>query len=202
MSVTAVSLGISFIVFITVIRPVFRQKLQLYTKKTATDVINKAVLKTFSQEEDFSELVLLDKNSDGSVSALKTNTFEMNKLRATISEKLDDELKNIDEQYIKIPIGSMIGNEILAGIGPDIKIKIRPLGVANVDFYDNFEDCGINQSRHTIYIIASADISLITGQFKTTNKISAKIPITETVIVGGVPKYFGTDSSLKTTVNE
>jgi len=202
LSIITVSFGVSFVVFLTVIRPIFLQRLEYYGQKTATEAINNAVSATFSENDNFSELVYLDKNSDGSVSALKTNTFEMNKLRMKISDKIIEELDKIDTQYIKIPIGSMMGNELLAGMGPDIKLKIRPLGLLEVEFYDNFEDCGINQSRHTIYIVASVDISVVTQQFTTKNRISAKIPVAETVIVGNVPKYLGTSSSLKATFDE
>ena len=68
------------------------------------------------------------------------------------------------------------------------------------DFYDNFESCGINQSRHTVYLKASMDISIITTQATTTGSVSAKIPVSETVIVGNVPTYLG--NGYKTLVND
>lgn len=203
LSIIAISLGASFIVFITVIRPAFIQRLQYYGHKAATEAINNAVSAVFdSENNNFSELVLLDKDSSGSISALKTNTIEMNKIRACIADALDNELDKINTQYINIPIGSILGNELFAGMGPDVKIKIRPLGLVDVDFYDSFESCGINQSRHTIYIVAEVDVSVITQQAKTSSKVSARIPVSETVIVGNVPKYYGTESSLKTTIDE
>lgn len=203
LSVITVSLGASFIVFITVVRPIFIQRLQYYGEKTATEVVNNAISDVFSAEgNDFSELISLDKNSDGTVSALKTDTIEMNRLRADITNALEDELTKIDTGYVNIPMGSIMGNELFAGMGPDVKIKIRPVGLISVDFYDDFESCGINQSRHTIYMQASVDVSVITQQVKTTSKISAKIPVSETVIIGNVPKYYGTNSSLKTTLDE
>lgn len=203
LSVITVSLGASFIVFITVVRPIFIQRLQYYGEKTATEVVNNAISDVFSAEgNDFSELISLDKNSDGTVSALKTDTIEMNRLRADITNALEDELTKIDTGYVNIPMGSIMGNELFAGMGPDVKIKIRPVGLISVDFYDDFESCGINQSRHTIYMQASVDVSVITQQAKTTSKISAKIPVSETVIIGNVPKYYGTNSSLKTTLDE
>lgn len=202
LSIITVSLGVSFIFFITTIRPVFLRRLQFYGEKAATTIINKAISETFSSEKKYSDIVCLEKNNDGTVSALKTNTIEMNRLRSIIAKELEDELNKKDIQYINIPLGNLLGNELLAGIGPDIKIKIRPLGTLNIDFHDKFEDCGINQSRHTVFIIVTVDIMVIAPQLKTTNKISAKVPVSETVIVGNVPKYLGTSSSVHTTFDE
>lgn len=203
LSIITVSLGISFVVFITTIRPVFLKRLQLYGEKTATNTINNAIYKTFSSSgKDFSDMVCFEKNNDGTISALKTNTIEMNQLRSHIAKELENELNNKDIQYIDIPLGSLLGNELFSGMGPDIKIKIRPLGTLSVDFNDNFEDCGINQSRHTVFLNVSVDIMTIAPQLKVTNRITAKVPVSETIIVGNVPKYLGTNSSVNTTFDE
>ena len=203
LSVITVSLGASFIIFISVIRPVFIERLQYYGAKTATEAINSAIYEVFSQKnENFNNLVELDKDTEGAISALTTNTIEMNKLRAEISNTLEEKLKDIDEEYIKIPLGNILGNDIFSGLGPDISIKIRPLGLAHVDFYDNFEACGINQSRHTVYISAKVDISVITTSTKTSKQVFSKIPVAETVIVGAVPKFYGAGSISNTILEE
>lgn len=203
LSVITVSLGASFIIFISVIRPVFIERLQYYGAKTATEAINSAIYEVFEEKnEEFDDLVALDKDTDGAISALTTNTIEMNKLRSKISNALEKKLKEIDEEYIKIPLGNILGNDIFSGMGPDISIKIRPLGLANVDFYDNFEACGINQSRHTVYISAKVDISVISTSTKTSKQVFSKIPVAETVIVGEVPKYYGAGALTNTILEE
>ena len=199
LAIITLSLGVSFVVFAVVVRPVFLKRVEYYAHKSATETINKSIEDVFSKN-DFDDLILLDKNSDGTVSALKSNTVEMNKLRSRVSKSLAENLSDFDEALIKIPMGSLVGNELFSGVGPEIKIRIRPLGKLSIDFYDNFESCGINQSRHTVYLKASMDISIITTQATTTGSVSAKIPVSETVIVGNVPTYLG--NGYKTLVND
>ena len=199
LAIITLSLGVSFVVFAVVVRPVFLKRVEYYAHKSATETINKSIEDVFSKN-DFDDLILLDKNSDGTVSALKSNTVEMNKLRSRVSKSLEENLSDYDEDLIKIPMGSLVGNELFSGVGPEIKIRIRPLGKLSIDFYDNFESCGINQSRHTVYLKASMDISIITTQATTTGSVSAKIPVSETVIVGNVPTYLG--NGYKTLVND
>lgn len=203
LSVITISLGASILVFITIIRPVYMERMKIYGQKAATKVINNAVSEVFRDKKtDFSEIVSLDKNSDGTVSALQTNTGEMNTLRAELSDELEKELDAFDWSYINIPAGSLLCNELMAGMGPDIKIKVRPLGTVEIDFYDNFEACGINQSMHTVYLLATVDIAVITYHSRTSGRVSARIPVCETVIVGNVPKYLGTASDFKTTLTD
>lgn len=197
LSVVAVSFTASFIVFVSVIHPIFIAHLKIYGHIAATESINRAVEEVFSENHtSYSDLVTLDKNTDGSVSALMSDIVKMNKMRAKLSIALEKELKKMDCAYIRIPLGSILGNDLLAGAGPDVKIKIRPQGTAKVDFYDNFEDAGINQSRHTIYIKATVKVAVIMPQARTVTEVSNKIPVAETVIVGNVPKYFGTPNMI------
>lgn len=193
LSIMVISFASSFIVFLTVIRPVFVKRLQYYAHAAATETINNAIYDTFSEENEFSDIIYIDKNNDGTIRSLSADTVQMNRLRAQLAKKIDESLKESDSGYICIALGNLFGNELLAGFGPDIKIKIHPIGTTDIDWTDNFEACGINQSRHTIYIVASVEIAIIAPQLNTTNTVSAKIPIAETVIVGEVPKYYGTN---------
>ncbi len=195
LAIITVSLGTSFAVFVSVIRPVFLQRLQYYGHMAANEAINNSISKVFSKDEqEYSDLILLDKQEDGTISALTTDTIKMNKIRAEVTNALEDELKNKEAEYIKLPLGSILGNELFAGTGPNISIKVCPVGIVSVDFYDEFESCGINQTKHTIYIMAKAEVAVITPSSKTSKEVCAKIPVAETVIVGTVPKYYGIDS--------
>lgn len=199
LSIITLSLGASFMVFVEIIRPVFLKRIEYYAHKSATETINRSIEEVFSKST-FDDLIILDKNGDGSVSALKSNTVEMNKLRASVSKSLDENMNRQKVDSINIPLGSLVGNELFSGLGPEIRIKIKPIGKLSIDFFDNFESCGINQSRHTVYLKASMDISIITTQATTTGSVSAKIPVSETVIVGNVPTYLG--NGYKSIIND
>lgn len=203
LSVVTVSFVTSFTVFVKVIHPIFIERLKIYGHTAATESINRAVETVFSQgHTSYGDFVTLDKNSNGSVAALTSDTVKMNKMRAKLSSALERELKKLDSGYIKIPLGSVLGNDLLAGAGPDVKIKIRPQGTVSVDFYDDFEDAGINQSRHTIYIKATVKVAVIMPQARAVAEVSNKIPVAQTVIVGNVPKYFGASNMMLSELRE
>ena len=60
------------------------------------------------------DLVTLDRDSDGNILALRANVIEMNRLASKINNQIQEEYSNLEEMYIKIPIGNFTGNELLA----------------------------------------------------------------------------------------
>ena len=53
-----------------------------------------------------------------------------------------------------------------------------------------FEDAGINQTRHKIYLILNATVRILIGNAAQTVVISSQVLISETIIIGDVPQSF------------
>lgn len=58
-----------------------------------------------------------------------------------------------------MPLGAALGITLLAGSGPGIPVSIVPIGSVSTDFETEFEACGINQTRHKVYLQVSATIA-------------------------------------------
>lgn len=186
------SLAASLVIFIVYIRPVYLEKLQLYADKKAVETVNTALESVFlTTEENYNDYVLLEKKSNGTISAVKTDTVKANKMRSKIANALQKYTEELEPEYITVTLGSIFSNEVLSGIGPQIKIKIVPESVSKLDFENEFEACGINQTRHTILLTAAVEVSIITSAVQTKKTVSAKIPIAETIIMGEIPNYYG-----------
>ena len=48
--------------------------------------------------------------------------------------------------------GNFTGNSLLAGCGPNVKVKVIPIGTVTTDFKTEFVSAGINQTRHRVYL--------------------------------------------------
>ena len=70
-------------------------------------------------------------------------------------------------------------------------VKIYPISCVGTDVHETFTSCGINQVRHSIYLKAQIDIGYSGYMFDTTETVTVNVPITDTVIVGEVPQYYG-----------
>ena len=86
--------------------------------------------------------------------------------------------------------GNFTGNKLISGYGPDIRVKVIPVGTVTTDFKTEFISAGINQTRHRIYLEAKTQVKVVIPLTTSTKEVKAQIPICETIIVGEVPESY------------
>ena len=83
----------------------------------------------------------------------------------------------------------ILGIDILAAYGPELKMRIIPAGyTVPPRLVDSFSTAGINQTRHKIYLSLTAKVKLIVPFKSRTIDVHADVPVTEVVILGRVPR--------------
>lgn len=172
------------------IYPNFIERISVYGYNYGVEVINSVIIKIAEENrtEKFSDII---KDNDGNIVSVETDTMAMNLFKAKLVKGLNEKLSNINAETIEIPVGSLLNEEIFAAYGPKIKIKVIPIGIANADFSEDFISVGINQVKHKIYLKVSFKLSFVSASMNKTETITAQVPISETFIVGEIPKYYG-----------
>jgi len=171
---------------------------QIYT--IVFEMINQCVYENLEKIES-SSLIQYQYDNQGDIKAVNANVVIMNKLNNQISTEIIKKLSLLDNIYVKIPIGSFLGLNFLSGIGPEIPVKIVPLNTFRTEYRTEFTSCGINQTRHIVYIEIFCDINILSYISDNIQNIDIEVPIAETIIIGNVPStYFenGTQNSLFT----
>jgi len=69
-------------------------------------------------------------------------------------------------------------------------VSIVPIGSISTDFATEFEACGINQTRHKVYLQVTASIRIVIPTGAKTTQVSANMLVAESIIVGAVPEGF------------
>lgn len=179
-----------FIIFLTHFKPVFQEKAVMLAKARATEIINNAVIEVFSGIENY-DFVNISKKEDGEISSVTSNTIQMNKLKAEVSRAVSDVAKSCDDVYVHIPLGSLTNYPVLQGMGYRIPVKVSPDGVTKTDFCEEFTQAGINHVKSKVSIIVCVRISIISSVMTISEEVTTQIPVSETIIVGVVPNYFG-----------
>ena len=162
------------------------------TKATliATQSINNVINESVNLSIDPKKLVDITLDSRGRVVLIQSNTMEFNKIAADTTIKVQNILKDLGEEKIKIPMGQVLGSQLLASIGPNITITIIPIGTVQVKVIDKFEQAGINQTRHMIYLIATTQIRVVVPLVSKSVSVNTQVPIAEYVVVGEVPSTY------------
>ncbi|MCD8180292.1 MAG: sporulation protein YunB [Firmicutes bacterium] len=171
------------------LQPTFTAYAAAYANNLANRVVNDAVSEVFSNG-DYGNLAEFKENSDG-VTALETDTVKINKLKAEINRAIQDNIKNSQSETVYIPLGSAANFYFLAGLGPKIPVRIYPISIVNLDFNEEFSSAGINQVHHKLYLDVSIEMSFIGLAFAKTETVHTTALLTETIIVGDTPEYYG-----------
>ncbi|SFM23446.1 sporulation protein YunB [Pelosinus propionicus] len=162
------------------------------TKATfiATQSINQVISDRVNLNIDPQTLMNVTLDSRGRVVLIQPNTMEFNKIAADTTIKVQEKLKEISEEQINIPIGQIFGSQLLASMGPNITVTVIPVGTVQVKVIDKFEQAGINQTRHMIYLIATTQIRIVVPLVSKSISVDTQMPIAEYVVVGDVPNTY------------
>ena len=192
-----VVLSILFIIFIATfwmmevhLKPTLLAIAEAKATVIATQSINTVINDSVNLSIDPKKLVNITLDSRGRVVLIQPNTMEFNKIAADTTIKVQNILGEIGEEKVNIPMGQILGSQLLASIGPNITITIIPVGTVQVKVIDKFEQAGINQTRHMVYLIATTQIRIVVPLVSQSVTVNTQVPIAEYVVVGEVPSTY------------
>ena len=174
------------------IRPMVREAAASQTQIAVNRMIQRAVLEVL--EEDglrYQSFVSLQQNQSGETTALITDTVLINRLQYLLQQQYR-ELK------LELPLGSLTGIQFLAGRGPLVALQLRPVGLVKTKIINQFDEAGINQTRHRIQLQVTVDMLSLLPGYRISSQAQCNVILAETIIVGLVPDaytevYGGTD---------
>lgn len=172
----------------SVIMPTVMVTCDAEMKAKATEIINKAIFEEYSNNFNYGEIINVEKDGEGNISMIRTDTLKMNKIATGVALNAQEEIRRIGEVGIRLPFGYLAKNNILAYYGPKVTVRMQPIGHIETKYISKFETAGINQTRHKIYLEAKTKIKVIIPMASSDMEIVNQVPIAETIIVGKVPQ--------------
>lgn len=162
------------------------------TKATAlaTESINRVILERVNGDTNSQKFVNVTLDSRGRVVLIQPNTIEFNKIAADITIKVQEQLEEMGEEKIRIPMGQILGTQLLGSFGPNIIVTVIPVGTVTIKVVDKFEQAGINQTRHMIYLLATTQIKIVVPLVSKSVSVDTQVPIAEYIVVGEVPSTY------------
>lgn len=184
------------VVFVdTSLKPTMNAVAEVRVRYYAVDIMNRAIKQVTASNDNIKSVVEVLTNADGSVKLVQTDSVEMNRLSTLVSQTAQDMLQELTEINISIPLGSIVSNGIFSGKGPNIIVNMVPAGAVNTSFSTEFENAGINQTRHRVYLEVTAQVRMVAPLSGGAIEVKTVVPITEMIIVGDVPDtYINVDS--------
>ena len=169
-------------------RPLVFSLAEARSAAMASQVLSGALAEALGDGVGYDDLMNVRMDDRGQVALLSANTVRMNRLADKAGEAALRRLQSMSSERVSVPLGAALGMTIFAGSGPRIPVSIVPIGSIATDFATEFEACGINQTRHKVYLRVSASIRIVIPTGARTTQVSANMLVAESIIVGAVPE--------------
>lgn len=190
-------LFLTFILFLHFqFRPIVKNICLSKARVASTDAVNEAVLEEISNSKGiYNEIVRMERRENGELIGLLSDMEKVNNLKSKVGLSIQDKFSSLKESKIKIPLGTLTGIEMLNGIGPSVPLSLSLTGSVATEFKSEFRDAGINQTIYRIYLYVHTRIGAMVPGCSCAEDFSTNVLISETVILGGVPRVYSTSGT-------
>jgi sporulation protein YunB len=156
----------------------------------ATEAVNRAIYEQVLANVNYEDLIMIHKDKDARVTMMQADTIRISRIVTEAGIKIRAALKEIEEEDFTIPMGQILGLDLLASKGPRLPVQIIPMGMVSVSTSEVFEQAGINQVKHILYLNIETDMKIVIPVVQESVHLVSKIPIVENVIIGQVPEAY------------
>jgi len=138
----------------------------------------------------YGDLVAVHKDMSERIVLIQANAVKITEMAADVAVTVEKALVRLPKEEFGIPLGQVLGSQILANYGPRIKVRIIPVGAVKVGMREKFESAGINQTRHRFFLALDTSVRVVIPLQKKEVHVKTEVPLVENIIVGGVPSTF------------
>ena len=171
--------------------PYIRELARNQAVNAASNAITDAVGEMLRREDtDFSRVIVLEKDVQGHITALRTDMGQVERLKVEVLGILGGLIAEINTQQLGIPLGNLLLPDLLAGTGPVLPVKAVSLTMSNADFFSDFTAAGINQTLQTLKVKFTISLTILTTVGYETVDVDSDVMVAQTVIVGTVPETY------------
>lgn len=173
------------------LRPIVAAAAQAQAQNSVTALLEQAVAQDLARREiGYADLVQIQRDEGGAITALTTDMAKLNLLRAELISKALKALSGLNASEISIPLGSLFDSDLIWALGPSLRARSMSVGTVSAEFDSEFSSAGVNQTRHRICLRLSVPITLLLPGSRTEVPVETSLCVAETVIVGQVPDTY------------
>lgn len=149
-----------------------------------------AIDKTIDEKFNYENLFNIHKNEQGEITMITADSYKFNNLTVSLADNVSKFMTEYINNGIDVPIGVFTGIGILQGVGKKIKMPLIAINSVKCDVISSFETAGINQTRHTLFLDVTPDVSVITKISSKNISDKIRVMVYDNVIIGKVPEMY------------
>lgn len=153
----------------------------------ASKALSESVLSVIEKSDlSYDKLCRVSYDENGKITSLVYDTVELNRLLSVLELTVTDALSG-KQNTVSLPLGTLMGIELLSGRGPNIPLRISALGYVQAACSSEFSSAGVNQTRHRIVVTMTATVNVYVPFYADNFTVTREFFIAETILVGEVP---------------
>ncbi len=188
--ILALTIIVPFSIVESSLKPTILAVARANAEQSAVRAIQDAVNEKVAKSVEYKDLIFIRTDNRGRVVLMQANTIKINSLAADTVLDIQKSLSKLEGKVIPIPVGQVLKSQLLAAYGPKIKVTLVPIGTVKVKVVDDFQQAGINQTRHRLYLNIYGKVKIIIPLTSDYVEVASQVPIAETIIVGEVPQTY------------
>ncbi len=153
---------------------------------TATYIAIGKTIEDNSLEDLFS--VMTDDN--GNIVMISANGLKMNMLTKTLAEECLKAYSLLAEGGVSVPIGAFTGVAFLTAVGKPVNMKLITVKSVKCEFFSQFEETGINQTKQSLYLRIVPDCKVVAGLKSEALIGEVSLLCYENYLIGKVPDTY------------
>lgn len=118
---------------INFITPPFEKMCIEETKKIGTMILNDVSTQVL-KNVDYNDLIIVSKDTNDKITMVKSNVILINILASDIAYKIQEKLNELEKEDLTIPMGVLTGLKIFSANGPNLHLKVMPIGSVATNF--------------------------------------------------------------------
>ncbi len=169
------------------LRPSVEAAVRQLIAGAATEAMDRAILAEV-EPVGYTDLYTIRTGTEGQVTFLQPNTAAINRLAARVTEAVAAELRRLQQQHLRLPLGQVLQSRLLAARGPALAVSIQSVGSVRATVESRFEQAGINQTRHVVSLAVTAELEAVAPFLRERVQVAKSVPLAEGIVVGPVPR--------------
>ena len=149
-----------------------------------------AITTSVKDEYRYSDLIKIHKSSDDEITMITANSYKVNYLASNLANSVMYYLEKETVKGVEVPIGVFTGIKMLSGFGKKVTMPLITVTSVKCDIISEFEEAGINQTRHAVYVDIIPEVNIVTRSKTERLLDNIRILLFDNYIVGKVPEFF------------
>lgn len=129
---------VTFFVAINFISAPFEKLCVAEAKRIGTVILNDVSTQVL-KDVNYDDIIIISKDTNEKITMVKSNVILINILASDITYKIQERLSALEKEDIPISLGVLTGIRLFYATGPNINIKVKPIGTVETSFRSELE---------------------------------------------------------------